>query len=102
MLPSELSNNIEQFIGCVHRNEAHFTYIYVYHTNVFEADNVYKNPPLNVISPIFLFHSGAPLTTDARPEGVDWVPPPQTKILATPVKSYIIHIRGSVVVSMSI
>ena len=35
-----------------HRNEAHFTYIYVYHTNVFEADNIYKNPPPNVISSI--------------------------------------------------
>ena len=30
--PSELTNTIEQFIVCVHRNEAHFTYIYVYHT----------------------------------------------------------------------
>ena len=38
---------------CGHRNEARFTYIYVYHSNVFEADNAYKNPPLNVISPIF-------------------------------------------------
>ena len=28
--------------------EAHFTYIYV-----FEADNIYKNPPPNAISPIF-------------------------------------------------
>ena len=36
----------------VHRNEAHFTYIYVYHTNVFEADSIYKNPPQNVISHI--------------------------------------------------
>ena len=44
---------IEQFIVYVHRNEAHFTYIYVYHTNVSEADNIYKNPPPNVISPIF-------------------------------------------------
>ena len=51
MLPSELTNTIEQFIVCVHRNEASVSYIY--HTNVFEADNVYKNPPLNVISPIF-------------------------------------------------
>ena len=45
VLPSKLTNTIEQFIVCVHRNEAHFTYIYVYHTNVFEADNSYKNPP---------------------------------------------------------
>ena len=53
--PSELTNTIEQFIIIVyvHRNEAHFTYIYVYHTHVglYEADN--KNPPPNVISPIF-------------------------------------------------
>ena len=50
---NELTNTIEQFIVYVHRNEAHFTYIYVYHTNVSEADNIYKNPPPNVISPIF-------------------------------------------------
>ena len=49
MLPSELTNVIEQFIGYVHRNEARFTYIRVYHTNVLEADNIYKNPPPNVI-----------------------------------------------------
>ena len=54
MLPSELTNTIEMFIVYVHRNEAHFTYIYVYHTNVFEADNIFKNPPPNVISRIFL------------------------------------------------
>ena len=53
MLPSELTNTIEQFIVYVHRNEAHLIYIYEYHTNVLEADNIYKNPPLNVISPIF-------------------------------------------------
>ena len=45
LLPSELTNTIEHFIVYVHRNEAHFTYIYVYHTNVYEADNIYKNPP---------------------------------------------------------
>ena len=38
--PSELTNTIEQFIVYVHRNEAHFTYIYVYHTNVSEVDNI--------------------------------------------------------------
>ena len=51
-----LTNTIEQFIVYVHRNEAQFTYMYVchyYHTNVSEADNIYKNPPTNVISPIF-------------------------------------------------
>ena len=50
MLPSELTNAIEQFI-VYDRNEAHFTYICVYHTNVFEADNIYKNPLPNAISP---------------------------------------------------
>ena len=35
-------NTIEQFIVYVHRNEAHFTYIY---TNVSEADNIYKILP---------------------------------------------------------
>ena len=63
--PSELTNTIEQFIVYVHRNEPHFTYIYVYHTNVSEADNIYKNPPPNVIFHLyfllFLFRSGAPL-----------------------------------------
>ena len=96
-----MTNTIEQFIVYVHRNEAHFTYIYVYHTNVSEADNIYKNPPPNVISPIFfaiLFRSGAlsmtlltagaitdpqlpatasnVCTTDARLGGVGRVPPP--------------------------
>ena len=112
MSPSELTNTIEQFIVYVHRNEAHFTYIYVYHTNVSEADNIYQNPPPNVISSIcfcyFLFRSGAPLmtmltagaptdprlpatasnvcTTDARLGGVGRVPPPPpTKILAMQV-----------------
>ena len=76
--------------------EAHFTYIYV-----FEADNIYKNPPPNVISPIcfaIFSRSGAPpttllpdraltypqlpatvsnvCTTDARLGGVGRVPPP--------------------------
>ena len=50
---SELTNTIEQFMVYVYRNEAYFTYIYEYHTNVFEADNIYKNPPPNEISPIF-------------------------------------------------
>ena len=67
MLQSEMKNTIEQFMVYVHRNEAHFTYIYVYHTNVFEADTIYRNPPPNVISPIyfllFLFRSGAPPMT---------------------------------------
>ena len=64
MSPSELTNTIEPLIVCFHRNEAHFIYIYVYHTNVSEADNIYKNPPPNVISPIFLlflFRSGCML-----------------------------------------
>ena len=111
MLPPELTNTTEQFIVYVHRNEAHFTYIYVYHTNVFEADSIYKKPPPNVISHIYIFfcyffRSGAPpmtlltagaltdpqlpatasnvCTTDAWLSGIGRVPP-QTKILATPV-----------------
>ena len=102
MLPSELTNPIEQVIVKVHRNEAHFTYIYV-----FQADNVYKNPPpkcnFTFIFLLFLLRSWAPpmtlptagaLTnpqlpatasnlcmTDARLGGVGQVPP----ILATPV-----------------
>ena len=79
--------------------EAHFTYIYV-----FEADDIYKNPPQNVISPIFFAicsRPGAPpttllpdgaltypqlpaavsnvCTTDARLGGVGRVPPPPTQ-----------------------
>ena len=68
----------------------------VYHTNVFEADNVYKKPPLNVISPIFFSLCGSThdcwllersqtqlpaiasnvCTTDASPSGFGRVPPP--------------------------
>ena len=106
MSPSELTNTIEQFIVYVHRNEAHFTYIYVYHTNVSEADNIYKNLPPNVISPIFFAifislwgstHDSADCwtgaltdprlpatasnvcTTDTRLGGVGRVPPPPNK-----------------------
>ena len=64
MLPSELTN---MFIVYIHRNEAHLTYFYVYHTNVFEADNIYKNPPpkmsFHLYFLLFLFHSGAPPMT---------------------------------------
>ena len=42
VLSSELTDTIEQFLVYVHRSEAYFTYRYVYHTNVFEADNIYK------------------------------------------------------------
>ena len=68
MLSSGLTNAIEQFMVYVHRNEAHFTYICVglYHTNVFEADNIYKKPPPNVISPkknLILYRSGVPPMT---------------------------------------
>ena len=52
----ELTN----IIVYVHRNEAHFTYIYVHHTNVFEADSIYKNPAPNVISHIFFTLWGYP------------------------------------------
>ena len=31
---TELTNTIELFVVYVRRNEAHFNYIYVYHTNV--------------------------------------------------------------------
>ena len=114
VLPSELTNTIEQFSVYVHQNEAHVTYIYVYHTNVFEADNTYITPPPNVISPYcfaILFRSWAPtktlltvgaltgcprqLQTCARlMQG--WVAsspgaPPPTKILATPVCPCSIH-----------
>ena len=68
MLPAELTNAIEQFIVYVHRNEVHFPYICVYHTNVFEADNIYKNPPPNVIFPkqnSIFFRSGTLLTAGA-------------------------------------
>ena len=52
VLPPELTNTIEQFIVYVHRNETHFTYIYVYHTNVFEAGSIYKKSPPDGISHI--------------------------------------------------
>ena len=45
VLPSELTNTIAQFIVYIHRNEEHFTYVSLHHSNVFEADNIYKNPP---------------------------------------------------------
>ena len=113
VLPSELTNTIEQFIVYVHRNEAHFTYIYVYQTTnvgLFEADNIYKNPPPYVISPIFfaifislwappmtLLTAGAltdpqlpatalnVCTTYARLGGVGRVPRSSSKSLTTPV-----------------
>ena len=97
MLPSELTNTIEQFIVYVHRNEAHFTAI-----NVFEADNIDKNPPPNVTYLLlFVFLSEAPpitlltagaitglqlpatasnaCTTDARLGGIARVTPPPNK-----------------------
>ena len=69
MLPSELTNTIEQFIVYVHRNEAHFTYIYVYHTNIFEAENINLQQK-NSLQTLFhlnlfdiLFRFGAPPMT---------------------------------------
>ena len=63
MLPSGLTNTIEY----VHWNEAHFTYIYVYHSNVFEADNIYKKPSpkchFTYICFYVFFCSGAPPMT---------------------------------------
>ena len=45
-------NAVEQFIVFIGMKHISPTgYICVYHTNVFEADNIYKNPPPNVISP---------------------------------------------------
>ena len=44
-LTNTVTNSIEQFNVYVHQNEAHFTYIYVYHTNVFDADNIDKTLP---------------------------------------------------------
>ena len=83
----------------VRRNEAQFTYILV-----FEVDNIYKNPPPNVIPPIFVAIFISPwvsthdlltageltypqllatvsnvCTTDVRLGGVGRVPPPQQK-----------------------
>ena len=65
MLPSELTNTFEQFIVYAHWNETHVTYICVCNTNVFEADNIYKNPPPNIISPKMsaIFRFGAPPMT---------------------------------------
>ncbi len=69
MSPSELTNTIEQFIVYIHRNEAHFTYIYVYHNNVSEADNIDKKPSpkchFTYIFWLFLFRSGTLLTAGA-------------------------------------
>ena len=66
VLPPELRNTIEQIIVYVHRNEAHFTYIYVYHTNVFEADSIYKTLPqmsVHIFCLLFFSRSGAPPMT---------------------------------------
>ena len=44
-----LNSSLCTFIGMKHISPT----FYVYHTNGFEADNIYKNPLPNVISPIF-------------------------------------------------
>ena len=112
MLPSELTHTIEHFfIVYVHRNEAHFTYIYVYQTNVFAAGDIYKNPPPNVISYIFfaiffalltaraLTDSHLPATAsnvcapDAWLGGIGRVAPPP-KILATPVQQTCLNVSS--------
>ena len=70
MLPSELTNTIEQFIVYVHRNEAHVTYNSVYHTiitNVFEADNIYKDPLPNDISTTMTMLTAGALTDPQLP-----------------------------------
>ena len=51
VLPSELTNTYHWTVAYVHRNETHFTYMWIHHTNVFEVDSNYKNTPPNVISP---------------------------------------------------
>ena len=61
-LTNTVANTIEQFssIVCVHRNGAHFIYIYVHHTNVFEAENICKNShKMSLLSKIWrwAFHS---------------------------------------------
>ena len=53
-MPSELTNTIEQLIVYVHRNESHFTNIFVYHTNVFQADNIKNTSPKCYFTYIFL------------------------------------------------
>ena len=59
---------------CVNRNGAHFIYIYVYHTNVFEADNIDKNTPKMKFHQsflLFLLRSVAPpitVLTAPRPQ----------------------------------
>ena len=60
MLPSELTNTVTNTIEQINRlrsSEWSTLYIFAgpiyYHANVFEADNIYENPPQNVISPIF-------------------------------------------------
>ena len=66
VLPSELTNTIEQFSVYVHRNEAQFTYMYADHTNVFEAANIYKTLPqmsFHLYFLLFLFRSAAPPMT---------------------------------------
>ena len=46
-----LNSSLFTFIGMKHISPT----FYVYHTNVFEADNIYKNPPPNVISQFFCY-----------------------------------------------
>ena len=93
MLPPELTNTIEPFIVYVHRNEAHFTYIYVYHTNVFEADSIPEchftyiffrcgAPPMTLLTagaltePQLLATASNVCAADAWLGGVGQMPPP--------------------------
>ena len=41
---------------CVFIGMKHISPTCIYHTNVFEADNIHKNPPPNVLSPIFFYY----------------------------------------------
>ena len=109
MLSSELMKTIEHslstFIGMKHISPT-----FMYHTNVFEADNIYKKPPPNEISPIFFAifisfwvstHDSANCWSAHRPPAArdsfnhvqDWCKavggiggvPPKHKFLATPL-----------------
>ena len=111
VLPSELTNSIEHFTH-VHSSECCTFHLHLYHTNVFKADNIYKNPPqmsfhLSFYA-ILIRSSGAPpmtlLTAEALPDPKmlttasnvctsvlsrmhGRVPPPPTKTLTTPVST---------------
>ena len=99
-MKKEDNSLIKQFIVYVHRNEAHFTYIYVY-LRLTTFTKTLPQMSLHLYFLLFLFRSGAPpmtlltagvltdlrlpatasnvCTTDARLGGVGRVPPPPPK-----------------------